>query len=297
MPVPEKLRVEAWHVMQFANNVNLLLQQRKPRLAGTTGKGSYHSEKAQVMDLLGEVEMNPFLKGSGAGQWYGDTVWSEAEHHQRWILPSAFNLALPLSKQDQLRMLVDPKSSYAEAMRGAYARKVDDIIIGAALGDSIIGIHGTETMPFPATQTVAAGGAGLTIDKLLEAKKMLIAAGNEPEEERFFACSEEQLNELLKTTEVSSADFNTVRALAKGELDTYMGFKFISTERLPVDTGTRQCLAWVKSGLHFGTWADLSVRADERVDKNNVWQIYAEATIGATRTEEKKVVRVDCLES
>jgi len=289
--------IQDHHVIQFTRNVELLLQQKTARLAGTTAIGSYVGEKAQVILQFGEVEMEDFDPGFGAGQWKGDTVWSDIEHHQRWVFPSDKVLSLPISKPDPLRMLVDPRSPYAEAMRAAYAREVDDKIITAALGDAKTGRYDDiQNTPFPSTQIID-DATGLTIEKLIDTKEMLIAADNDPAEERFFACSESQLSDLLKNTKVQSIDYNTVRALVKGEIDTFVGFKFISTERLPLDGTKRQCFAWVKSGLHFATWNKLDFKADPRPDKNYVWQLWQHATIGATRTQEKKVVQVNCVEA
>ncbi|MDR0882567.1 MAG: hypothetical protein LBP55_08490 [Candidatus Adiutrix sp.] len=288
--------IEDHQVLQFTRNVELLLQQKSARLAGAVTTATYRGAAAQSVLQFGEVDMNPLSPGSGAGQWKGDTVWSEIEHHQRWVFPSDFALSLPLSGPDQARTLVDPRSPYAEAMRAAYARQVDDLIISAANGPAKTGkFDNLQTTSFPADQVLDEAG-GLTIEKIIEAKERLLAAGNDPEEERFLVCSEKQLSDLLKNTKVQSADFNTVRALSKGEIDTFVGFKFISTERLKLASGKRQCLAWVKSGLHFGAFRPLETKADERPDKNYVWQIYMRAAIGATRTQEKKVVQINCLE-
>lgn len=299
--MPSTFKIEDHHMLLFTRTVELLLQQRKSRFLEAVTHGSYQGDKAQAVIQFGEVDMNAIAPGSAAGQWKGDTVWSEVEHHQRWVFPSDFALSLPLARQDQIRMMAAPNSPYVEAVHAAYNRKVDDLIIEAATGDSKTGKYDDLiSTPFPAGQTIDDGGEGLTIDKLIDAKEKLIAAGNDPAEERFFACSEKQLSDLLKSTAVQSADYNTVKALVKGEVDTFVGFKFISTERLnkTPDSGdtTRHCLAWVKSGLHLGSWDELNVQADVRPDKNYVWQIYARATIGATRTQEKKIVCVDCLE-
>ncbi len=289
--------VQDHHVTQFTRNVELLLQQKKARLDGAVTSGSYQGDKAQAVIQFGEVDMAPIEPGEGAGQWKGDTVWSSVEHYQRWVFPSDFAVSLPLSRQDQVRMINNPGSPYAEAVRAAYARRYDDLVIAAATGPAKTGKYDDLVeVAFPASQVIGDDGEGLTIDKLIEAKEKLIAAGNDPAEERFLACSEKQLSDLLKDTAVQSADYNTVKALVKGEVDTFVGFKFISTERLFQAAGVRHCLAWVKSGLHFGTWDTLNVNADVRPDKNYVWQVYARATIGATRTQEKKVVRVDCKE-
>ena len=294
------LKVQDHPVLQFTRNVELLLQQKQPRLAGAATAGTYTGEAAQCVLQFGEVDMAPILDGAAAGQWKGDTVWSDIEHHQRWIFPSDFAVSLPLTRQDQIRMINDPRSPYAEAVRAAYARKHDDLIIRAATGDAKTGKHDDlQTTPFPAAQIIPDANAGMTIDKLIEAKEKLIAANNDPNEERFIAMSEKQISNLLKTTEVSNADYNTIKALVKGEVDTFMGFKFLTTERLLMTPGSpnvRHCFAWVKSGLHFGVWDALEVKSDPRPDKNYVQQIYARATIGATRTQEKKVVQINCTE-
>ncbi len=284
--------IQAHHMFQFAKNVELMLQQKTSRLESAVTSASYTGDKAQVIMQLSEVEMQQLAQAD----WKGDTVWSDIEHFQRWVFPGDFALSLPITNQDQLRMLPDPRSQYAEAVRAAYCRKVDDIIISAAVGDAKTGRYDDiQLTPLPATQVIAGAGA-LTVEMLIDAKEKLIAAGNDPGEARFFACSEKQLSDLLKNTKVQSMDYNSIRALVKGELDTFLGFKFISTERLPLKASARQCFAWVKSGLHIGHWGKLEIKSDLRPDKNYVWQIYARATLGATRVDEKKLVRVDCQE-
>lgn len=291
------LKIQDHHVIQFTRNVELLLQQKQARLAGTTSQASYTGEKAQVVLQFGEVEMRPFDPGTGAGQWKGDTVWDDIEHHQRWVFPSDFTLSLPISKPDPLRMIADPRSPYAEAMRAAYAREVDDMIIKAALGDSKTGRYDDlQTVAFPSTQVIDDNDP-LTVDKLIEAREKLLAAHNDPGEERYLVCSERQISDLLRTTQVQSIDYNTVRALAKGEVDSFVGFRFITSERLGLESGKRKCFAWVKSGLHFATWNNLEFKADTRPDKNYVWQLWQFATMGATRTQEKKIVQVNCTEN
>lgn len=289
--------VQDHHVLHFTTNVELLLQQKQPRLAGTTTVANYQGEKAQVIKQFGEIEFEPFNAGTAAGQWKGDTVWGDIEHHQRWVFPGDYARSLPAAKGDDIRMLGDPRSTYAEAMRAAYARRYDDIVITAATGVAKTGRYDDlKDTAFPATQIIDLAG-GLTIDKLIAAKEMLIAANNDPSEERYLACSEKQLSDLLKDVKVQSADYNTIKALVKGEIDTFVGFKFISTERLKLNAGKRACFAWVKSGLHVGTWNGLETHIDRRPDKNYAWQIWMSFTMGATRTQEKKVVQINCVEA
>ena len=286
--------IQNHHVFQFTKNVELLLQQNNPRFQGAVTESSYQGKAAQVVLQFGEVEMLPLAQN----QWQDSTLWSEVEHLQRWVLPCDFAVSLPLTRQDQVRQIADPRSPYAENVRAAYARKFDDLVIGAATGPAKIGPY--ENMleeNLPNEQIVSADAKGLTIAKLLAVKETLDAAENDPAEERFMALSARQVGELLNTTEVKNADYNTVRALAQGQIDTFMGFKFIRTERLVKEGQTRQCFAWVKSGLHVGKWEELTVKMDERPDRNYVWQVYARATMGATRTQEKKIVQINCIEN
>lgn len=299
------------HIAQFTTNVELLLQQKNSRLMGAVNRGSYQGEKAQVVQQYGEVEMSTINPGTAAGQWMGDTVWDDIEHFQRWVFPTDYKVTLPVAQQDMLRTITDPKSPYAEACRAAYERKVDEIIIAAATNDARTGRYDDlVTTALPADQIIghdydpagSASASGLTIDKLIKAKEILLAAQNDPREERFFACSEKQLSDLLRTLQVTSADYNSVKALVQGDVDTFMGFKFIPTEMLTATDATvddpkiRHCFAWVKSGLHLGNWDSLNVHIDQRPDKNYVWQVYMRATLGATRTQEKKLVTVNCAE-
>ncbi len=309
--MPTDFTINNHHILQFTQNVELLLQQIRPRFAGAVAEGKYLSTPqgamAQVIKQFGEVDFSPLLPGDQPNQWYGATVWDEIEHHQRWAIPADHKLSLPIAKQDELRMLGSPKSPYAEAGRAAYARLWDDYVIAAATNPAKTGTYDDlQDTVLPAEQIIGhdydphGQGQGLTISKLIKAKELLIAAGNEPSEPRFFACSERQLSDLLNTTEVTSADYNTLRALVRGELDTFLGFKFISTERLSMTAGTppiRHCIAWVKSGIAVGMWDGLEVKVDERPDMNYVWQIYMRCTLGATRTQEKKVVQVNCSEA
>ncbi len=306
--MPTNFTISDHYITQFTGNVELMLQQKQPRLLSAVDSAAYAGEKAQVVKQFGEVTMSVIGSGGNAGEYRGDTVFDDIEHFNRWIFPTDFKVALPVAKEEEIRQMGDPRSPYTEACRAAYARQVDDVIIAAATNEAKTGRYDDlRNTPLPAEQIIdfdyvpegPAAASGLTVDKLIKAKEVLIAAGNDPGEPRFLACSERQLSDLLRSTQVQSTDYNTVKALVRGEVDTFMGFKFISTERLLATTGTpdiRHCLAWVKSGLMFGTWNGLEVHMDRRPDKNYIWQVYMKASIGAARTQEKKVVQINCAE-
>ena len=132
---------------------------------------------------------------------------------------------------------------------------------------------------------------------LLEAKKILDLNSVDPSIARHIVVSPDQIESLLGTTQVTSSDFNTVRALTTGEVDTFMGFKFHVSNRLAKSSNDRTCFAWAESGIKLGVGKDTMARIDERADKSYSTQVFYCATFGATRMEEEMVVSIVCDES
>jgi hypothetical protein len=200
-----------------------------------------------------------------------------------------------IDQQDKVRLLIDPTSSYAQAAAMAMGRAIDDVIITAALGTAYTGETGS-TSTANANQIVH-GSAGLTIAKLRTAKQTLDLSDVDPSIPRHIIVSPRQISDLLNITEVTSSDFNTVKALANGEINTYLGFNFIVSNRLTLSSTTRSCIAFAQDGLALGIGKDVNARIDERADKSYATQVYYCMSIGATRMEEDKVVEVQCTES
>ena len=196
-------------------------------------------------------------------------------------------------------MLIDPTSTYAQAAMMTMNRKRDDLIIEAALGTAYTGKNGATSVVLPSTQKIVHGSAGLTLAKVLEAKEII--DGNDVDEEipRFIAVTAKQVTNMLNTTEVKSSDYNTVKALAAGQIDTFLGFKFLRSQRLTSDGTSRQVIAWAEDGilLSRGEGAgQTTTRITERADKNYSVQVFREENFGATRMEEDKVVEIACNE-
>jgi hypothetical protein len=283
----------------FTTNVELLLQQEDSRFSDCVTQATYTGEQAQVVKQFGEVEFQEKTSR------LADTNFSEIEHRQRWAFPTDYDLALPVEKEDEIRMLDSPVSPYTSAMSAAWNRKKDAVIVAAALGTAKTGKNGGTSTSFDSTNFqvavdfVLAGGtltSGLTIAKLTEAKRMLDAAEC-PMMGRYFGAGSTQFQDLLNTTQITSADYNTVKALVNGEVDTFLGFKFKRYEGFTSASSVRSCIAWHKTGLHLGTWNGLETKIGERPDKKYLVQVFMKGTVGATRTNEEKVVEVLCSEA
>jgi hypothetical protein len=289
------------HVLKFTETVQHLSQQMESRFAGKVEEKMCTGEQAQAVIQLTEGDMGslaaPTAGGGSYDGWMGDTAWDSIEHLQRWITPSAYKRALPIHSKDLSQMLTDPRSQYAQNIVASYNRRKDDTLIAAAIGNATTGRFDNQAATaLPGTQIVSVGDTtdGLTVTKLLDTWEKLKAAETNMDEELYFVTSALGLRQLLDSTEIKSSDYNTVKALAAGEINSFMGFNFIHTERNLGGTGFRSDFAYAKSGLCLGKWQDIDIRVDERADKNYTWQIYGSCFHGAVRTEEVKVVQIDC---
>ena len=277
-------------VEQYKSNVLHLAQQ----------KGSRLRNAVRVEMVTGK---NAFFEriGSTAAEKrtsrHSDTPRMDTPHSRRRVSLDDYDWADLIDQEDKVRMLISPQSEYAIAGANAMGRAMDTAIIDAATGTAYSGVAGGTSVSLPSAQKVAHGGTDLSVGKLRSAKKILDAAEVDPDEERFLVCSAEQIDALLNETEVTSSDFNTIKTLVQGEIDTFMGFKFIRSERLNTDsTPSRQVLAFAKSAIGLAIGSDISTKISERADKNYATQVFLSMTIGATRIEEEKMVEIACNE-
>jgi len=275
-------------VNQFSSNIQMLSQQMGSLLRNAVDVETVNGEKA-FFDQVGSAAA--VLRTTR----HADTPLIDTPHSRRMVTMSDYEYADLIDDQDKVRLLVDPTSTYARAAAAAMGRAMDDVIISAALGTALTGKDGTTSTPFDSNNQIAVGGAGLTLAKLIEAKEILDSNDVDPSIPRYIAVSPKQITNLLDDPEVTSADYNTVRALVKGELDTYVGFKFITTNRLGLDgSGDRRCFAWAMDGIKLAVGKEPTARIDERADKSYATQVYYCMSIGATRMEEAKVVEIIC---
>lgn len=281
-------------VSQFSATLKALVQQMGSRLRGTT-----LMKDGIIGKRFSEDQIGAFTAQIKTAR-NSDTPNMAKDFYRRWATMFDYELGTLHDKEDQLKEIVDPTSPIAQSFANALGRGIDDRIIAAASADATTGENGDGTTSFDTTNNrIATGGTGLTVSKVLDAFEILEEndCADPMEDPRFFIYSAKSMRELLNSTEVKSADYNTVKALAQGKIDTWMGFKFIRSQRLALSSGVRTCLAYTRSGIVLGMAKDITVKMDERADKSYAKQVYASMSVGATRLEEKKVVEILCTES
>ena len=278
-------------VSMFKGNMELLTQQKGSRLSSCVRleTGSYGEE--EYFDQYGsDVASVKVVRNS-------DVSYAANDYERRRVTFTDVYWAKLVDKEDKLRMLIDPTSTLALAGAYAIGRKIDDMIIDAYFGTAYTGHAGGTSTSFTAANQVAAGGAGLTLAKLLAGKELLDASDVDPSEERFVVCTAAQMTDLLNTTEIKNTDYNSVKALVEGQVDTFLGFKFVRTERLTADaTPSRRCMMFSKEGILLASQQEMSAKMDIIPTKHYATQVYASKACGVTRMDEKRCIEIKCAE-
>ena len=298
-------------VKQYNANVMHLSQQKGSKLRGTARQESQKS-KAQFYDRIGKVAA--VVK---AGR-HSDTPQLDTPHSRRMVTLQDYEWADLIDNEDKLRSLNDPTNDYVMAAMWALGRSMDDVIISALGGTAYSGEDGTTAVTHPNSQKYAAnnGSAFTNLNvRTLRAVKKKFDDNDVAPGQRYFVCAPSQIESMLGQTEVTNSDYAAVKALVQGEVDTFMGFKFIMLTRLSTQVaalsaspttgavgsgssivGARKCYAYTKEGILSAIGQDMKSRIGERPDKSYSNQVYACMSIGAVRMEEEQVVEILCTE-
>ena len=275
-------------VQQYNTNVAHLLQQKGSKLRDSVMTSSATGKAAKAVEQVGAVNA---VKRTTR---HSDTPLISTPHSARWAFPVDYEWADLIDDQDKVRMLIDPQSPYA--VNGAYAlgRAIDDEIIGAFFGTSKTGENGSTDEAFSGN-TVSAGTTGaLEIGQLLEGKRILMENEVDLDNDQIFmAITAEQHEDLLGMSQIQTIDSNSTKVLVDGQVRSFLGINFITTQRLDTSVAASQdCPMWAKSGMHLCTWNDITTKIEERADKSFATQVYCKGTFGATRLELGKVVKI-----
>ena len=287
-------------VQTYKRNIDIKYQQEGSRLRPFVRVETQNAE-FDFFDRIGPVDAVEVLTR------HGDTPLIQTPHDRRRVALRDFDWADLIDRKDKLRMLADPTSPYTVNAVYSLGRKMDDILIEAAFGNAYTGKTGATVVALPASQTIAvnyvesgtAANSNLTIGKLRRIRYLLdkAEAANEGEADLNICVDPSQIQGLLRDPQVTSADYANVKALVNGEIDTYMGFNFIKSNRLPLATSTRSVLAWEKQGLLLSVASEVMVDVGPRRDKRNSTQVYVCGSFGSSRMWEDKVIKVLCDEA
>jgi N4-gp56 family major capsid protein len=129
---------------------------------------------------------------------------------------SDFNAAEYSDIFSQAKVNFDERQELVQVLGNAIGRRQDQLILDALTAASGTGTVGND---------IGGTDTNLNVAKLRDAKRQLDRA-NVPPEGRHIILHASGLASLLSETSVTSSDFNTVKALVSGEINTFLGFTF-----------------------------------------------------------------------
>ena len=190
---------------------------------------------------------------------------------------------------NQQKVNFDERRELVQVVAGAIGRRMDQLVIDALNAASS-----------PSTVATSVGGAGtnMNLAKLLAAKKALDVK-NVPAEGRCMVIHANGLAALLDETELTSSDFATVKALSTGEIDTFLGFKFITLgDRdeggLPIPS-TRTCFAFHRDAIGMGI--GMNQRSEiNYVPEKTSFLVSSMFSAGAVAIDDEGIVKISATE-
>ena len=189
----------------------------------------------------------------------------------------------------QQKVNFDERRELVQVVGNAIGRRMDQLVIDALNAASSPSTVGTD---------IGGSGTNMNLAKLLAAKKALDTK-NVPAEGRCMIIHANGLSALLDETELTSSDFATVKALSTGEIDTFLGFKFITIgDRdeggLPLPS-TRTCFAFHRDAIGLGI--GMNQRSEiNYVPEKTSFLVSSMFSAGAVAIDDEGIVKISATE-
>lgn len=269
----------------YGQNIMQLAQQKYSKLINTVYLKPNVKGKTFFQDQIGQWAMET-KGGRNTLTPNNDPVLS-----RRMGIMTDYHDNRMLDRGDELRTISDPRSAYTIAAAQSLGRKMDEVIITAAVAPAYSGETGSSTVTNG--NVILLTASSMTLARIIAVKAQLDSQDVDMED-RYFVITPAALDNLLNTTAATSSDYNSVKALIRGEINTWMGFNWIMSTRIAaVSSATLVGIAYQKYGICAAMASEPLVRTDERPDVSYSWQVYYELNIGAVRLEENRVVVVN----
>lgn len=212
-----------------------------------------------------------------------------------------YDVALTIDPTEQKQMQYNDEEALIREAKSAMGRRRDSVIIDA--------IAATATTNVIA-KNVSGANKGLSLASLMETSSRMDDA-NIPMEGRCMFVNPRQLRFLMEDTKVTSSDYNTVKSLVSGQIDSFYGFKFIKIPTfsvaqgvlagIPIDTAATETYAYafVADGtaacpLGVALNTDITLEVDKVATMGFSTLIYMLLGLGAKVIDEKGMFKIIC---
>lgn len=191
----------------------------------------------------------------------------------------------------QAKVNFDERQELVQVVSAAVGRRQDQMIIDALVNSST-GL----TVP----NSIGGANTNLNMAKLRDAKRLLDKS-NVPPDGRHMVIHANSLANLLSETSVTSSDFNSVKALVQGELNTFLGFTFhVIGDRteggLPIDgSSDRKVFAFHQQAIGYGEGIAMRTEINYIPEKTS-WLVNEVFSANAVAIDAEGIVQITCRE-
>lgn len=192
----------------------------------------------------------------------------------------------------QAKVNFDERQELVQVVATAMGRRQDQMILDALAASST---------SLTVSNDIGGADTNLNVAKLREAKRLL-DKGNVPMDGRHIIVHANGLSSLLSETAVTSSDFNTVKALVQGEINTFLGFQFHvlgdrSEGGLAIDgSNDRTCFAFHKDAIGYGEGIGMRTEINYIPEKTS-WLVNEVFSAGAIAIDAEGIVSIVCREA
>jgi len=295
-------------VRQYHDNLQHLLEQKGGILRQWVRNESQQSEK-NFYDQIGSVQAEQ------VDTRFAPSPQANTPFDRRMVTLTAYHVGDFIDTFEKAQTIVDPASAIVQNFVKALGREADRVIYQSFFGAASTGKEGTTTETYPTTLSSAGGpvigvdfGAAnstLTIAKLIEASRAAAALHWDVDEQMHLLYNAAGRADLLGTTQATSSDFASVKALVAGQISGFMGFEFHLWEGYILEginvmrgvAGGAEVVdmfpVFVKGSVVFATAIDIVTEVTKRADRSFMWYAYARAMFGGTRMERDHVLKIE----
>lgn len=187
---------------------------------------------------------------------------------------------LMIDSLDNFKTNVDTQREYSKTIANALGVICDRVIVAAATA-------GTNTT------TTTAGG--LTFQKLREVIKYFIN-NKVPTKDRVIVVGGTELSAMLDEPKLTSADYVSIQALMKGEINQAMGLTWVvmPDDMIPMASTTASCFAYAKDALGVSVGQNPTTRIDySPIHAADI--LLGSLSMGAAIIESAGIIEIPCV--
>jgi len=267
------MAIDSVFITEFTDEVHLGFQQEVSKLQGLVRTHRNVGSSTYKFPTLAAVTANTKARNA-------DVTGREPTQAFVTVTLADYYAPIYLDKLDAIKTNADYKKEYVKTTVSAINRKVDSVIITAA-------ITGANVIP---TTT-----GNWTFAKHLEAIKLL-ADADAYEDERFFVMGPKQLQAMLNETKLTSADYVSIMPVVTGGIGSLFGMPVVLHTGLPLVSTSRQCFMANKRAVGCAVGQDPTTEINYIAQKAS-WLVNTMVSLGAVLIEAVGVAEVPCDES